>query len=734
MAAPESVVQRTFAGGELAPVLHSRADHEKYLSGLRTCRNFLVLRGGGAANRPGFRFVAPCRSASPAVFLSRYVSEEDGQSVLLEIGNGYIRFFLNGAAVELTSVAGWDGGTSYVIGDIVTSGGVNYYARLPSTGVAVTTTTHWFAMSGSLLELPHPFGVRRFNVTQQARVLTLTHREVRPHELIFVSLTRWVLRAVSTAPGIAAPTDVVVTPGGAGTVKRGYIVTAASLDGYEESLPSAQVINTGSEPTDTDPWLITWTAPPGAAEFYVYCDPYANGTYGFLGTSTDVAEFNDPGFIPDFNLTAPLPRVLFDDVGEFPHTSGSYQQRRLFGDTLNNPDGVYGSRTGFRNNFNVSSPLQDDDAITFRLAGDHQHRVRWLLGLKQLVVLTSGGAWTVGEHKRPLTPSHLPADQETAAGASDVPPVVVANAILYVQSRQSIVRDLRFEQETEGFGGRDLTIYASHLFDGFTLRGLAFQETPQSIVWAVRHDGRLLGLTYLREQEVYGWHRHDTGASGRFEHVCVVPEAEEDVLYVVVRRVINGVVVRYIERLESREITTWDEDVFFVDSGLSYSGPPVSVIGGLEHLEGAHVAIVGDGQVVYDGAPSSDNTFRVLGGQITLPAAYSTIHAGLPIRHMEIETLDLDVAGTNVRDKQKRVGSVRVLVDESARTLWAGPDAAHLSQFRVRPYDPVEDAHAGPLEVTLSSRFNDSGRVLIRQTDPLPLTIIGVIPNVELGG
>jgi hypothetical protein len=176
--------------------------------------------------------------------------------------------------------------------------------------------------------------------------------------------------------------------------------------------------------------------------------------------------------------------------------------------------------------------------------------------------------------------------------------------------------------------------------------------------------------------------------------------------------------------------------VFFVDSGLSYSGTPADTFSGLDHLEGEIVAVVADGAVIFDGNPDAANAadFTVSGGTITLDAEYSDVHIGLPIRYGEIELLDLDVAGSNIRDKQKRTGSVAVLVDRSSRSFWAGPDSAHLTQVRVASWDTVVDEHTGQVEINLTASFNKQGRVFIRQTDPLPLAILGVVPSVDLGG
>ncbi len=133
------------------------------------------------------------------------------------------------------------------------------------------------------------------------------------------------------------------------------------------------------------------------------------------------------------------------------------------------------------------------------------------------------------------------------------------------------MRDLKYDINSDGYNGNDLSIYSPHLFDGHTLVDLAYAENPHSVVWAIRSDGALLGMTYLREQEIWGWHRHDTGNGDTFENVCVVAEGAEDAVYVVVKRTIDGQTKRYIERLASRFFTDI-RDAFFVDSGLTYDG------------------------------------------------------------------------------------------------------------------------------------------------------------------
>lgn len=723
----ESLIQRAFASGEIAPALHARADQVKYTTGLRTCKNFLVLKEGGVANRPGFRFVTEVKTSSvDSTFLFPFVGAVAGDSVLIEAGNGYLRFVHNGAAVALSAVTAYDNAHAYVPGDLASSGGVNYWAKVATTGNAPPNATYWYAMPGTLLEIPHPFLTHRFNVSQNGNVLTLTHQDIAPQELVYGGLTHWALTPVSTSPAIPTPQTLAVTQGtpGPGSRIASYVVTAAKAETYEESLASAAATTTGAPQLGTEdaPNALTWAAVTGAAEYYVYADYFQNGIYGFIGTA-QTNSFKDPGLVADVAITPPQARTPFVGAGNYPHVSATFQQRRFFASTANLPDGIWASRTGFPSNFSISSPLQDDDALTFRIDGSGP--VRWLVAAKTLIALTERGEWVIGEPHQPLLPQGISTDQEAYIGAADKAPVVVGNSILYLQARGSVFRELVFDRQVEGWAGKDLTIFASHLFKGYTFYKFDYQQVPDSIVWAIRSDGTLLGLTYIPEQDIWGWHRHDT--DGTFEDICVVPESGEDAVYAIVKRTIGGATKRYIERMASRVISEWDTDVFFVDAGLSYSGTAARTFTGLAHLNDKAVSVVADGAAL-------TGPFTVSGGSVTIPTAAEAVHIGLPFPDTEIELLDLDVQGSSIRSKRKRLASLTLLIDGSSRTFSAGPDRNNLRSFVPQAWESTDDAVSGQVDLNLTSHFSTDGRLVIRQLQPLPLTILGVIPDVELGG
>jgi hypothetical protein len=317
-------------------------------------------------------------------------------------------------------------------------------------------------------------------------------------------------------------------------------------------------VDSVAAPTPSAPITLTNFQNGFDTEYNVYKE--LNGAYGFIGiaSTTDPSNvppvFLDIGYTPDTTDSHPVDNSPFEDAGNYPSTVSYVQQRRTFANTDNMPETVFMSRIGFFDNFTTSQPIQSDDAVTFSMVGRQVNSVRHLVELAKLVIFTETGEWVVeGGADGTITPFEVNPKQHSYNGASRLAPIVIDNTALFVQARGGVVRDLGFEIQSDGYRGNDLTIFASHLFDGYTLQDWAYQKIPHSVVWSVRSDGILVALTYVREQQIFGWHRHDT--DGEFENVAVIPEGDQDAVYVVVKRNINGTDVRYVERLTNRLIT-----------------------------------------------------------------------------------------------------------------------------------------------------------------------------------
>lgn len=264
--------------------------------------------------------------------------------------------------------------------------------------------------------------------------------------------------------------------------------------------------------------------------------------------------------------------VIGPQTGTYPGTVQYFQQRLVYADTINQPDTYFMSQPGLYANFDAAIPTIDSDAITGTPWGMQINGIQFMVPtINGLLTFTGNGVWLInGGNSVAITPSDENAQAQAQIGCSAiVPPLYINLHILYVQSKNSIVRDVSYNFLYNVFQGTDITVFSSHLFSGYTLLQWAYAEEPWKVIWAIRNDGTLLSLTYIKEQEVQGWSRHDT--NGQFISICSVTEPPVDAIYVITKRYIEGQSswVYYMERADNRQ---WDnaEECFCVDAGLSY--------------------------------------------------------------------------------------------------------------------------------------------------------------------
>ena len=292
--------------------------------------------------------------------------------------------------------------------------------------------------------------------------------------------------------------------------------------------------------------------------------------------------------------------------------------------------------------------------------------------------------------------------------------------ILFVQSGGSVVRDLGYTYLSDSYDGEELSIFANHLFEGKQIVDMAYAKEPYRILWCVMSDGTLNALTYNKKQEVAGWHKHET--KGKFESVAIVRENFEDVAYFVVKREINGQTKRFIERMATR-IVDKTEDGIFLDCSLSYNGEPVSVISGLNHLEGEEINILADSNVITNKV--------VQNGSVTLDYPASKIVAGLPYE-FELETLNLE--GEYTYGLLKIVNSINVQVEKSREDFFVVNSDGTIVQ-NPRSIKSINDSnylHSGNVDIFPFSNYADGANVHLKQIYPFPLTINSISLDITM--
>lgn len=855
---PQSLIQPSFAGGELAPALWARVDLAKYHVGAKTLRNFFVNASGGASNRPGTAYVGRVKDGSHPVRLIPF-EFSTVQTYVLEFGHHYLRVVMNGghvlepafsvsAVTQANPCAVTAAGHNFANGDEVFFSGIGGMTALDGDrflvaavagasfqlhsldGVAVDATA-WAAFGGGgtvarVYTLTTPYAgsdLAILKYAQSADVMTLCHPAYPPTDLSRTQHWLWTLTPISFQPGILAPTAIAVTTTAAGSWAYGYVVTALTDDPQEESRASAPVsilaatLNQATGVVTT----VTWAPVAGADRYNVYKGPvgfsYGSTTgsipagcvYGFIGSSTGCS-FTDANIEADTTLTPPegqdpfanlpIEQVTVTNSGSgytsptvtvadptgsgavlvaatnggaiaaitvqngganytgptvtvtdatgsgatvtatvtseinYPGCVTYYQQRKIFAGSAIEPESIWMTQSGNFDNMDTSSPSQDSDAITLTVASQQVNAVKNLVSVNALLVLTSSGAFKVssGSATGVLTPATSVVTPQSFNGCSDVPPLVIESDILYVQSKGSIVRDLTYNFYVDIYTGNDITLMSGHLFFGYQIVDWCWAEEPFKLVWAVRNDGTLLCLTFLKGQDVYPWTRHDT--QGAFLSVASVSEGAEDAVYFVVNRTIPGInggqPVCYVERLASRNfLTGGTADItkaWFVDCGLRYNGAPTTIVSGLGHLEGATVAILADGNVLPPQVVS--------GGAISLAHAASAVTVGLAYT-ADLETLNLEVGASSIQGKRKRIAAVTLRL-ENSRGLMIGYDSDSLVEIKERGtqlYGQPIPLTTGDERLLIPPSWNTEGSVWIRQDNPLPCAVLAVMPEFRLG-
>lgn len=612
-----SIMQKSFSGGEFSPPLYSRTDIAKYQNALRTCRNFIVLRHGGVCNRPGTQYICEVKDSTQKARLVPFVFSQT-QTYILEFGEQYIRFikdgipikniaqnitgitnasqcvitysgadnFSNGQNVFINSVSGTLGlylnNRSFKIANVDTT--ANTFKIQYNDGTYVDSTSFGSYSSGGTLETAYEITTPYYDTdladikfVQSADVLTLVHPGYPPKNLLRISDTNWTLSNIAFTAHVDVPTTITVTPtGGTGTTWK-YAVT--SFDRRNSIETPMDVTGSASGPAvlsavayNTVTWSISSTYGYTVAdlEFNIYRE--TNGVYGFIGTSAGVASFKDIGYTPDLSDTPPKTFEDFSASGDHPSAITYYQQRLCLANTDNDVEQVFASRIGNYYNFSNSNPIQNDDAILFKISGRRVNEVHHLLDLGALIVFTESGEYTCqGDAGGNLSPTAINIRQSSYNGSnSRLSPIVIGNSAVYMQARGNNVRDINYQYESSNYTGNELSIYSSHLFDDYTFLDWTYQQIPHSNLWLVRDDGVLLGLTYVKEQEMLAWHKHDFH-NGLIENICSIPDGTEDAVYMVLERSINGKTVKYIEKFSSRKIIDV-KDVAIMDCHIAYDG------------------------------------------------------------------------------------------------------------------------------------------------------------------
>ena len=744
-----------FTGGELSPRLDGRNDLSKYPTGCKTLENFIVFPHGSAARRSGTQFVAEIKDSSAKTRLIPFEFSTT-QTYMLEFGNQYIRFYKDNGqilesdvtisgATQANPVVITATGHSYSNGDEISITGVVGMTELNNKRYLVANkTTNTFeitdvdgtningtgftaytsgGVANRVYEISTPYlTAELFDIkfAQSADVMYITHPNHEVEKLSRTGHTSWSLTDVDFTDGPYLDDNITTTTlnPGSHTVGTGVAVVASSTTG----------INGGSGFLATD-----------VGRLIRFGSGYMKVTARADTTNITVEIIEDLGSATastDFALGA------FSDTTGHPSCVTFFEQRLVFAGTTDQPQTVFFSKSGDYENMNENrgGTVADDDAIIYTIASNQVNAIRFMTATRTLIIGTAGGEFAVsgGGTDVAITPTNILIKKQSNHGAANVDAIPAGNATLFLQRAKRKLRELAYNFDVDGYVSPDLTILAEHVTEG-GLTQLSYQQEPNQIIWGTRDDGELVGLTYQREQQVVAWHRHKFGGTfgsgasatgfGVCESVATIPTDDSEYqTYVIVKRTINSVTRRYVEYINNFDFDETDDTTFnFLDSQLNYSGSSTDTITGLDHLEGQTVSILADGSTHPDKTVSS--------GSITLDRNVTKAKVGLGYTSL-LQTMRLDAGsqdGTS-QGKTKRIFDISIRLYESIG-VEVGPDLSNMERIPFRSSADAMDeglgVFTGDKEVEFRGNYETDGFIFVRQTQPLPLTILSLYPRLQ---
>lgn len=756
-----SIRQVSFAAGELSPFLYGRTDLELHAHGARKLLNFVINRQGAAVSRPGTRWA--WNGKTNDIVLIPFL-HSDGGGLVVELGHLYARVYDSRTLLQLgadqitpfqtqdlAEVQWAQVGSTLVLAhprrpaqeltiDVIpsitpvryaplgdTAGAAPLEACFPSIGgnpPAMPVLVAWTPLSLFVVDAAHPPREWRYKVsTLVQHRLTGQVLETLPRDI-----THYVLGDIQsnspTAPAIPLPAD-------------------------------NQLILFDTAPIYIEPGMGTPVALP--ANWIPIENIYYRGRgslFGYIGRCAVNGRFADFGAEPNY-LNPPLRGDSPFRAGEYPSTVAYFQQRRAFG----GPSSTWrASAVDQWTNFDEPVLNFSGQPLAATLVNRKREKVVAMVALEHLLVFTDTSVWCVGRNEVPLDFDTFPSVVRVVdeVGALPLQPLVVDGTALYARAQGHGVRSLQLGQSSS-FDGADISWQSEHLFRNAKQASSAFrsgriiswcyQREPWGAVWAVRDDGVLLSCTRTGSG-TWAWARHDLGGDEAIS-ITSVPNNSAlgtwDELFLAVRR---GGVTR-VERMTPGDVR--GQPLYATNP--RYNGNPIGseqlsypldsyVVATITVATGVEVAGLGhlEGRDVWLSCPGIDplGPLRVTAGQVTSPAAWgptgaATFKAAVGLQYTcDLELLDAAPGRSN----QKTIVSVGFECD-SAQGVSVGEDFEHLTPWRQRA---VSDSYEYPsaasafVVVMAKGSWRRTGRAVLRQDKPLPVTVLGVTRELDQGG
>lgn len=749
-------ITTSFNAGELTPLLDGRVDQDKYFSGCKQLSNFIPTVQGPARRRGGTRYVGATKAQARRSWLADFVFSA-GQAYVLEFGHNYLRFWTNRGQL-LNGAAPYELATPFTETDLITAEGTFALRTLQSGDVM------WIVHS----EGKHPpQRLSRLGATNWTSVPEITNggpfEDTNADVLTQVqcsATTGSITITCTTLQALFKPTDVgalFLVESQKPNVLKPYQTSDGTVIAIGDQMRNGgnvyEAVTAYTVPANTKVQRYVPVHTEGEAFDGAMTWRYLHSNYGWARITAVAVNGQSciasvVSRLPDDAVSAPTRRWA---RGEFSVARGWPTSIAFFKERLTYTRGrtVFMSVVGSFSDFNRRDAglVTKETAVVLTLAADKFDNIRWMAQSRSLLLGSARAEMSLQEQ---TSQAVFAADNaqnvpQTEYGSRLIRPLRVGEGVLFVERAGYRIRDMRFSFEIDRYKSEDLTVLSEHLFDGSEIQGDAeqaprevvdwcYQQQRDSIVWCVLSDGTLAGMVYNKERGVIAWVPAYIGGPNEVASVEAVqsvpsPDGRTDDLWLIVNRMIGGVVQRSVEYMtDYRLVKRGAAEAVHVDASVTYRGAPATVISGLAHMNGQTVSVCVDG---------SNHTDRVVaGGQITIDRPGSLVHVGYAFRsRMQSMRLEVQGGGGTSQTARKAIAECHLRLQSTIGGR-VGPSFDRMDEMRtLDPRKPIGTPPAlfsGDVKVQFPNGYDTDGYVCFEQKMPLPATLVAVVLRVQI--
>jgi len=310
---------------------------------------------------------------------------------------------------------------------------------------------------------------------------------------------------------------------------------------------------------------------------------------------------------------------------------------------------------------------------------------------------------------KPLTPSTITVKKQTSYGSGAVQPQEFDGAIVFLTKSKGAIREFIFSDISQAYNSDSITLLSEHII-GTPVAIEAQRESSDQMegyLYLLNSDGHMPVFMSIRKEKVQGWVRYDT--NGDFKNMVNVNRQ----IYTVVERTIDSSTVKSLELFQND---------YYLDMSSQQSGSASSTWT-VAHLPNTEVQVRSGNY--------SLGTFTTDGsGVVTLGQEVTSVEIGLAYTP-EITTLPPEMQlpdGVSVGQKRRVVRAVLDLV--TTLNVKAGGT-------RILLRSVTDDFSQEPTALTQRKEvyllgWSREGRVTVTQEEPLPMTLNGILLEVEV--